>query len=60
VARRAQQDKIAQVVVVVLAIQVRNFQHLRYAETAVRAEETVFVVLEGEFAIVDPFHCSAI
>ena len=60
VARRAEQDKIAQVVVVALAVQVSNFQHLRYAESAMRAEQPVLVVLEGELAIVDAFHCSAI
>jgi len=56
VARRAQQDKIAQVVVMALAIQVRHFQYLRYAESAMGAEQPVVVVREGELAIVDAFH----
>ena len=55
-AGRAEQDKIAHLVVVALAIQVSDFQNFRNAEAAMRAEQPVFVVLEGELSIIDTFH----
>ena len=55
-AGRAEQDKIPHVVVVALAIQVSDLQHVRYAEPAMRAEQPVVVVRECELAIVDAFH----
>ena len=55
-AGRAEQDKIAHIVVVALAIQVSDLQHVRYAEPAMGAEQPVLIVPEGKFAIVDAFH----
>ena len=56
VAGRAEQHRIADGVVVSLAIKVGDFQDIRYAEPAMRAEKAVFVVLEGKLPIVDALH----
>ena len=55
-AGRAEQNEIAHLVVMPVAIQVRDFQHVLDAEAAMSTEQPVVVVLESEFAIVDALH----
>lgn len=50
---RAEQDKIADVVIASLAIKMSDLQHVRYAKSAMRAEQPVLVVLERKLPIID-------
>ena len=56
VAGRAEQDKIADVVVVAVTIKVSDLQNVGNSEAAMRAEQPVAVVLECKLAVVDAFH----
>lgn len=56
VARRAEKDKIADVVVLAVAIKVSYLQDFRNAESTMRTKQPILVVFEGKLAIVDAVH----